>query len=252
MDKITRLLSQPNVAGPLTLIVLLYGSDISLRLPVQGVKLFQNKYFKFVSMVLILLSLRVNVYLAVAMILVFTMSVNAANNQPLWEFLDNVEDTTPGVVTSPTTEIGVDSAAVSLEDSVTQPSQVNGMMQNDTTTTIQPSIIETESGPIVVNPSVVIAPLAVTKPSGEVVMVKPDITFVNAEPVTTSPTRAPEPIFAPELIVTPTEPNKDLEIRKPGEKCEGLDYYFKSSVDMKKVKPTNLGGLDGYSSYKMK
>ena len=257
LKKLQTFLASPNVSGPLTLLVLLYVSNMSPRLPPSVLVLFENKYFKFVTLTLILLSLRVHPVLAVTFLAGFVMLVNGANNKPLLEFLENTpNESDAGVITSPNAEISADAAAVNLDTSLQEPQQVNGMLQNDVTSTIQPTIVETENGPIVVNPSVVIAPLAVTKPNGDVVLVKPDITFVDAEPTEAPMTEAPmteAPMTEAPMTEEPMElritPNMDLEIKTPNDNCQSLDYYFKKSTDMSKVKPTNWGGLKEYKKF---
>jgi hypothetical protein len=255
VEKLKSFMSNPNVSGPLILLVILYASSVSPQLPKNVIEIFKNKYFKFVSLTLILLALKVDPMLAVALILAFLMSVNVANNQPIWEFLDNAESgaglENPGLISSPTSEISADAAVTMLDTSLTTPSPVNGMLQLDVTSTIQPTVQETSSGPMVYNPTVVIAPLAVTKPDGEVVIVTPEVTYVNTQEQELTPIQELIPITtpAPAIEYVPMKTNPDLEIKKPEDKCQSLDFYFKRSTDMTKVKPMNLGALADYTAF---
>ena len=97
--------------------------------------------------------------------------------------------------------------------------------------TIQPTILETDQGPVVSNPSVVVAPLVVEKPNGETVLVKPDITFVN------TPTTQELPTKQPELLES-----------KPEKECGNMDTYFKKAYDMSKVKSSD--SLKMYAAFK--
>lgn len=74
------------------LLLVLYAARIAPTLPKTVYDLFENQYFKLFIFSLILWTAQFSPSISILISLAFIMTVNYANKQPLWEFMENVGD----------------------------------------------------------------------------------------------------------------------------------------------------------------
>jgi hypothetical protein len=102
------------------------------------------------------------------------VTVNYSNKRPLWEFMENTD-----APIAPTKEMAVDSVAAVIDNQMGDSPVVDILSQEKDTVIVQPSIVQTEAGTTVVNPTIVVAPAIVQNSEGEKIVVTPDITLVE-------------------------------------------------------------------------
>jgi len=74
------------------LLLVLYAARIAPQLPRVVYKLFENQYFKLFIFSLILWTAQFSPSISILISLAFIMTINYANQQPIWEFMENVGD----------------------------------------------------------------------------------------------------------------------------------------------------------------
>jgi hypothetical protein len=79
------------VKGVVHLLLMLYAARIAPNLPKQVLLLFENQYFKLFIFSIILWTAQFSPSTSLLISLAFLITVNYANQKPLWEFLENVE-----------------------------------------------------------------------------------------------------------------------------------------------------------------
>lgn len=80
------------------LLLVLYAARIAPRLPRSVYDLFENQYFKLFIFSLILWTAQFSPSISILISLAFIMTINYANRQPIWEFMENespIETPTP-------------------------------------------------------------------------------------------------------------------------------------------------------------
>jgi hypothetical protein len=120
--------------------------------------------------------------------------MNYFGQKALWEFMENVESTSPP--TAPSKEVALETSAAIVENQMEQPPVVQSVTQGPETIVVQPTVIQTPEGPTVQTPTVVVAPAIVTNEQGETMLIKPDVTVVEIPPQQPTPTAVP--VVAPE------------------------------------------------------
>ncbi len=222
------------IRGVVHLLLVLYATRLAPSLPKPVLVLFENAYFKLFVFSLILWTAQFSPSTSILIALAFLVSTNYINQRPLFEFLDNVDTAAP---TAPTKEVAVDSAVATVQSQSQNTPIVTGVAQQQETVVIQPSIVDTPQGPAVVNPTIVVAPAVVSSPEGQQVVIKPDVTVVEA-PVQTqvpAPAPAPAPALAPAAQkVTVAEP-------APTPEAQGSGCYPVRRYDMTKVSAFEQG-----------
>lgn len=74
------------------LLLVLYAARIAPKLPRPVYDLFENQYFKLFIFSLILWTAQFSPSISILISLAFIMTMNYANKQPIWEFMENVTD----------------------------------------------------------------------------------------------------------------------------------------------------------------
>jgi len=81
----------PNyVKAAIHLSLVLYAARLAPEVPDVVSKLFQNPYFRLLVFSLILWTAQISPSTSILMAIAFMVSMNAVNQKPLWEFLDNI------------------------------------------------------------------------------------------------------------------------------------------------------------------
>lgn len=215
---------QSIVKGVIHLLLVLYSARVAPDLPPQITDLFKNVYFKLFVFSLILWTAQFSPSTSILIALAFMVTVNYINNKPLWELLENVD----GSMDSK--EVAVNTAA----NAVMSQSVVAGVAQSPETIVVQPKIVETEQGPTVVNPTVVLAPMVVSSPDGNQMVIKPDVTVLQTaqpEQPQMQPQEAPmpAPASAPEAAPAPPKSPEDV-VEKPESGCYPIRQYDMSKI----------------------
>jgi hypothetical protein len=236
------------IRGIVHLLLILYAARIAPSLPKTVLVLFENAYFKLFIFSLILWTAQFSPSTSLLIALGFMITINYVNNKPVWEFLENVEAEKTAAPVAPNKAVAVEAAASVVQQQAKETPVVHGVSQREDTIVIQPTVVQTSQGPAVVNPSVVIAPAIVASASGEKVIVKPEVTMVEAPKPTAMPTLADAPAMAPAPAPAPTpattaakEPQAE-PAPTPAAQAEGC--YPLRRYDLSKVKAFDHG--DGY------
>lgn len=179
------------IRGLVHLVLMLYVARIAPSLPKEVLVLFENQYFKLLVFSLVLWTAQFSPSTSLLIAIGFMVSVNYANQQPLWEFLENIQENemesqpapvddlvTPPV--APTKEIAIEASNTLFKNQQANTPVVNNLSAQQETIVIQPSIVQTTAGPVVIQPSVVVAPAIVSTPNGEKVLVEPQLTVLQA------------------------------------------------------------------------
>lgn len=222
-NALTQYVKKPTIVrGVLHLFLILYAAQIAQTLPRSVYNIFQNNYFKLFIFSLILWTAQFSPSTSVLIAIGFMVTINYSTKGRFWEFLENTEPAAPP--TAPTKEVAIDAATSVIQSQQAATPVVASVTQKSETVVVQPTVVQTPSGPSVVNPSIVVAPAMVSTPSGEKVLVKPDVTVVepsapaqSAAPLSPSngPSPAPSPAPGPVAPKTPqAEPASCFPIRR--------------------------------------
>ncbi len=222
-------LRKPSVVkGVIHLLILLYAARVAPTLPQPVTDLFTNSYFRLFVFSLILWTAQVSPVTSVLIALAFMVSVNYANQKPLFELLENE------VVIAMDKNTAIDTTVASVQQQVSESPVVDSVVQEKNTMVIQPSIVSTPEGTKVITPSIVVAPVVVSTSNGEQVVIKPDVTLVETPASVSAAAPAAAPAVAPVAAPAPTEQPKVEEMPESG--CYPIRKY-----DMSKVEPSTYG-----------
>jgi hypothetical protein len=229
------------VKGVIHLLIVLYAAALAPKLPPAVMDLFNNNYFKLFVFALILWTAHVSPTTSILLAVAFMVTMSfATNSKHFWESMENTPTPTmlDSSVVAPTKDIAIDSAMAMIKSQVNQTPIVGAMMQNENTIVVQPNIVETSAGKVVVNPTVVVAPAVISGPGGEKVIIKPDVTFmandneVGAPVSVLAPPPPAQPMVEVPMPATPTPPAPAAPVTSPGEGCYPIRKY-----DMAKIMP---------------
>lgn len=247
-DSLGGLKSQAIVKGAIHLLLVLYSARLAPDLPKEVTDLFTNQYFRLFIFSLILWTAQFSPSTSILIAVAFMVSVNYANQKPLWEFLENTQ--LSDVATAPSKDIAVSAATSIVNAQVDSSPIVNGISTNNNTIVIQPSIVETPAGPAVVQPSVVLAPVVVRNSNGEQMVIHPEVSTVSLKAAAATPQAAPAlategaaPSPAPLAVpVQSKEPQAQPATFEQG--CYPLRRY-----DMQKVSPQSMDPYEEMSNW---
>jgi hypothetical protein len=86
---LSTLIREPTlIRGSIHLLLMLYAARIAPKLPDAVLSLFENQYFKLFVFALILWTAQFSPSTSILIAIAFMVSVNYANQKPLWEFMD--------------------------------------------------------------------------------------------------------------------------------------------------------------------
>lgn len=253
-DKLSQFVRKPTlIRGIIHLLLVLYSARLAPTLPKQVLLLFENQYFKLFIFSLILWTAQFSPSTSILIAVAFLVSVNYANQRPLWEFIENTESS--AAPEAPSKDMAVAATASIVNAQVENTPVVTAVEQKQETIVVQPSIVATPEGPTVVNPTVVIAPAVVETPSGEKIVIQPDVSTVKideqaaaaiiaaqqaAAPVAAPEVpEVPEPEPAPAPAPAPAQPKEQVPepAAVPDQGCYPIRRY-----DMSKVAPQGGNG----------
>lgn len=174
------------IKGLVHLFLILYAARLAPVPPKQVLELFDNVYFKLACFALILWSAQFSPSTSILIALAFMVSINYSTTGKVWEMMENISESQP---VAPSKDIAISAVSDTMNSQTINTPVVKNVSQNDNTIVITPTIINTPSGPTVMNPTVVIASATVSTPSGEIVTVTPDVTtMTNTQQVSSGPT----------------------------------------------------------------
>lgn len=189
------------IRGVIHMLIILYAARIAPAMPSSVLKLFDNVYFKLFVFSLILWTAQFSPSTSLMVALAFMISVNLLNERGALEFMDNVRDeifrdaqpefmdnvigseylegmtNTPGP--SPSTSDVINNVVNRVNNMATNTPVVTQIAEKKDTIVIAPQVINTPSGPTVVNPTVVISPAVVATPQGEKIIVSPNVNTIT-------------------------------------------------------------------------
>jgi len=158
------------------LFLILYAARLAPQLPAPVMGLFENQYFKLFIFAMILWTAQISPSTSLLIAIAFLVTINYVNNKPLWEFMDNVD-----APIAPSKDIAVDASVSVLKNQEETTPVIGEILQSNETIVVQPSVVQSENGNVVVNPTVVVAPAVVTTANGEKVIVKPEVTMIEPQ-----------------------------------------------------------------------
>jgi hypothetical protein len=214
------------IKGIVHLLLILYAARLAPDLPKPVQEVFKNAYFKLFIFALILWSAQFSPSISILIAIGFMVTMNYINNQPLWEFMENIDPATAPI--APSKEVAINATSTILGEQTAQPPAVDSIAQMQDTVVIQPSIITTpDGGSAVLNPTVVVAPAIVTSPSGQEIIVKPEITMVPAD--------APAAAFSADAPPAPAPAPEPAPAQPKEPQAEPAQCYPTRRYDMSKV-----------------
>ena len=187
------------IKGVVHLFLILYAARLAPVPPKQVLVLIENVYFKLACMSLILWSAQFSPSTSILIALAFMVTINYTTTGRVWEMMENIAQTQP---VAPSKEVAISAVSQTMQAQVANTPVVGSVSQNPNTIVITPSIVNTPSGPAVVNPTIVVAPATVSSPSGEKVTVTPQVTTMAAPtsaPSVTAAAPPAAPVSAPKV-----------------------------------------------------
>jgi hypothetical protein len=183
-DLMIRVYKRPAmVSAVIHMLIILYATKLAPELPKSVLNIVNNPYFKLFIFSLILWTAKASPSTSILIALAFMITMNYANNKPLWEFLDNVdgndESDLSQPVVAPTKEEAVSQAVDNVNIQKENPIVVDNIVQMDQTVYVTPKVIQTTQGPTVVNPTVVVTPAIVSDKNGQQYVIQPDMTLIQ-------------------------------------------------------------------------
>jgi hypothetical protein len=166
------------IRGVVHLLLVLYSARLAPTLPKRVLLLFENQYFKLFVFSLVLWTAQFSPSTSILIAVAFMVTVNYANQRPLWEFIENTEASAPE---APSKDVAVAATAAVVNAQVENAPVVTSVEQKAETIVVQPQIVPGPDGPTVINPTVVVAPVVVETPSGEKVIIQPDVSTVKVD-----------------------------------------------------------------------
>lgn len=262
VDKVLLQLTKPKIVRGVVFIVIqalliLYITQFAQMLPQPVIKLLNNDFFKLFLLSLVLWTAQFSPSISVMIALAFVVTVNQFTKGKIWEMMDNMtaapaapaastQQEIPGVSSVATAGDAVNLAATVLKSQVENTPVVNGVSQSEQTITVTPTVINTTQGPVVVNPSVVIAPAVVATPSGETVKITPVVQSIS---VTES---QPAPVVAPpaaETAAAAAAAAPAVVAAAPAAQPSQSECYPTRKIDMSKVEYSAEEDHDGFEDY---
>ena len=190
---LSTLMREPTlIRGSIHLLLMLYAARIAPKLPDAVLVLFENQYFKLFIFSLILWTAQFSPSISILISLAFIMTINYANKQPIWEFMENVTD-----------KNAVD-AVKQLADAAASPTA-------SPAETIVPlantagSVVKTEEGVAAVK---ALAEQAMTPEAGDSAKIMSAVETVVVSTVTPTPA----PTVTPTLVPTPAQAVEGIKI----------------------------------------
>lgn len=184
-DLMVRVYKRPAIVSAVVhMLIILYATKLAPELPRSVLNIVNNPYFKLFIFSLILWTAKVSPSTSVLVALAFMITMNYANSQPLWEFLDNVggydpSDSLSAPIMAPTKDAAVTQALDSVNKQKNAPLVVDNVVQMNQTLYVTPKVIQTEQGPAIVNPNVVVTPAIVSDKTGKQYVIQPDMTLIQ-------------------------------------------------------------------------
>jgi len=166
------------------LLLVLYAARIAPRLPRPVYDLFENQYFKLFIFSLILWTAQFSPSTSILISLAFIMTVNYSNQQPIWEFMENVDN--------------------NAMDAVQKLAEAAASPEAKSADTIVPlantavSAVKTEEGVAAVK---ALAEQAMTQEAGDTQRILSAVETVVVS--TQAPAPAPEPVPVPVVVAAP-------------------------------------------------
>ena len=174
------IISKPTIIrGVVHLFLILYAARLAPVPPRQVLVLIDNVYFKLACFSLILWTSQFSPSTSILIALAFMVTINYSTTGKVWEMMENIAQTQP---VAPSKEIAMAAVTQTMTTQQTNAPVVGSVTQNPNTIVITPSVINTPSGPAVINPTVVVAPATVASPSGEKITVTPQVTTMSTVP----------------------------------------------------------------------
>jgi hypothetical protein len=184
-DLMVRVYKRPAmISAVVHMLIILYAAKLAPELPRSVLNIVNNPYFKLFVFSLILWTAKASPSTSILVALAFMITMNYANNKPLWEFLDNVggydpSDSLASPIMAPTKDAAVAQALDSVNQQKNVPLVVDNVVQMAQTVYVTPKVIQTEQGPAIVNPTVVVTPAIVSDKTGQQYVVQPDMTLIQ-------------------------------------------------------------------------
>jgi hypothetical protein len=238
------------IRGIVHLLLMLYAVRVAPSLPANVLKIFENQYFKLFVFALILWTAKFSPSTSILIAVAFMVTVNYANQKPLWEFLENVIDTVP-VQVKVTPDDSV-KAVLKLADAASMPTA----QPADKISTLANIAAANVTSPVGISAIASLASQAIVPEAGEkgkVVQAAQD-TLNSIVPgsalVPSLATVAPVTEVAP-TIPAPTPAPVPVPAAPKGLVQEPANCYPMRNYDMSKVSPqSTASSFEDYQEWK--
>jgi hypothetical protein len=199
---------QTVVRGVIHLLLVLYVVRFAHDLPKPVLNTFNNSFFKLFVFSLVMWTAQFSPSTSIMISLGFLVTMNIITKNKMWEMLDNVESVGIDNFATFTKDDAVNTASSIIDNQLLSPPVINTVAQQNNTTVIQPTIVNTTQGPTVVNPSVVIAPAVISTSNGDKMVINPDVTVISPKTSSEEPTFRVNPIrpSTPDVSIDPVDP----------------------------------------------
>jgi hypothetical protein len=205
-DTLSQFVRKPTlIRGIVHLLLVLYSARLAPTLPKRVLLLFENQYFKLFVFSLVLWTAQFSPSTSILIAIAFMVTVNYANQRPLWEFIENTEAVQTSAPEAPNKDVAVAATSAVVNAQVENTPVVTAVEQKSETIVVQPQIVPGPDGPTVVNPTVVVAPVVVETPSGEKVVIQPDVATVKVDQEAAAAVMAAKAEAAP-VVEAPVAP----------------------------------------------
>ena len=249
---LSTLIKEPTlIRGAIHLLLMLYAARIAPKLPDAVLALFENQYFKLFVFSLILWTAQFSPSTSILIAIAFMVSVNYANQKPLWEFMDGEIQLLEEETAAPETTTFAPETTTAIEAVVT-------LANAAVSTTAVPAeqvipVAEVAAAavttPVGLQAIQVLAEQAVTPTPAPTPEVQRAVD-IAVESITAAPSLASTPAFepaptpAPQKVAVPEPaPTTTASPQVPEAGCYPLRRY-----DMSKVSPQS-GIQYGFESY---
>lgn len=220
------------IRGVVHLLLILYAARVAPELPRPVLNLFENQYFKLFVFSLILWTAQFSPSTSILIALAFMVTVNYSMQKPLWELLENTENTVPQTPVEAVQQL----AEAAASPVAAPPAEVAKAVE------VAQSAVQTSEGAQAVQALAEAAVVPEAAPAEKVIQVATvAVSSMTPEPVVVpapaAPTPAPAPAPAP--AAAPAQETPKVAVSEPAS-CYPIRRY-----DMEKVQPVELSDSHG-------
>jgi hypothetical protein len=230
------------IRGIIHLVLILYAARIAPSLPKPVLELFENQYFKLFVFSLILWTAQFSPSTSILIAIAFMITVNYANQKPLWEFLENVVEDSAVVTVKPDDSV---QAVLKLADAAAMPTAQPVAEISDLATIAASNVTDAKGADAVQK----LAEQAVVAEAGQPSKIEEAVKTAVVSISESAAAPAPAPAAAP--APAPAPPPAPAAVEPKGLVQEPAGCYPMRNYDMSKVSPqSTASSFEDYEEWK--